>query len=115
MRARFWIYHVPTSGEGGCVRLSLEDGQEVDITTAGRHEEGYWMQCDTYSRDGDTVRSEHNSDQTDCDGRFATYRYHACRIDQLETYVNENTGQRLPDWQEESSGQRDYFAEVAGY
>lgn len=108
---RFWIWHNESP-----VRLSLQDGQELQLTGGGHNEEGYSYWSDTYSREDNIVRCEHFTTSRDCDGRLDTDS--VSQFEFGDRAVDENEfapGILFPTWKKRHSGQRDYNAEAAGY
>jgi hypothetical protein len=111
--ARFWVWYSP--GES-YVKLTLAPGKSIAWESGGPHEEGWSREGESYEWDGEILESESWSDGVDCDGRLSTHRSHVCPGDRLQIHPgHEDLDVLLPDWVTESSGQRDYAAEAAGY
>lgn len=117
--ARFWIYM-----NGGPVKITLKPDQTLEHFQGGRCEEGWSSETTSWEYEDGVVRQERCSDGRDCDGRLTTYGEIVCPLDSLSagnvpyTDGDEPTtwaGVIWPDWQKESSYQRDEYAEAAGY
>ena len=117
--ARFWVYV-----NGGPVKLTLYPGQRL------RHGAGrratmragpQWTRTWEY-QNGIVSRSWCN-DGRDCDGRLTRYGQDQCPLDRLQerepcaegSLPGTFDGVLWPDWQETDAGQRDEYAELAGY
>lgn len=116
MNARFWVFV-----NGGPVKLTLKPGQSLSRSKWQRHEEGYSTEQETWTHDTDCVRREWSFGGCDCDGSLERYGKDFCWLSDLlvlEPYSADDPnyqGVRWPDWQEEDRGQRDLYAEMAGY
>jgi hypothetical protein len=115
--ARFWTWW-----NGGWVKLTLRPGQRLVLHAFRRTDEGYSEQHEEYKHEGSAVRCEQYDSGRDCDGYTEHYSEHHCRLDQLQDdsaferwSVPENEGIYTPAWQKLSAGQRDEYAELAGY
>lgn len=123
--AHFWVFV-----NEGFVRLSLKDGQSIEHTTGGPTDEGYYHDCEKWTRDGEIIIREFVSWEADCDGRFETHSTPTAHIEELERNeqyeaVQDDDGWHMPEsgriicltpeWVRGRSGQRDYSAEAAGY
>jgi hypothetical protein len=132
MNARFWVY------VRGWVKVTLAPLQKLDWTVSGRHEEGWFREgMSLYHAPDGFVRMILWSDGTDCDGRHSTETELVAPLtaiqradhskwdaDVLEWHREPEWRRyssppvfrpRTPEWVEEDSFQRDYFAEAAGY
>ena len=116
--ARFWV-HV----NGGPVKLTLRPDQELSWGYAVRTDEGWASESYTWSHEGDHVRLKWCDDGVDCDGRLTRYGESHASLDELlvdppscsdsERHVYENV--LWPLWRKDYAGQRDEYAEMAGY
>lgn len=122
MKARFWAQ----SSRGNWAKLTLEDGQVINSYHRSPTEEGYNACHIEWSREGEWIYREITDDGRDCDGRFVrayTDRVHISKLNEIEVCecvslcsdTIKPAGFYRPDWQECSSYQRDYTAEVMGY
>lgn len=109
MNARFWTYW-----KGSWVKLTLRPGESVAMSHHSRHEEGWSSTSEEYEHCGDHVRLTIENDGTDCDGRMSSEHVLVCPIDNLRARVGHD-GTLIPEWERESSRQRDYSAEAMGY
>ncbi|MHA1574408.1 MAG: hypothetical protein ACTSX8_10485 [Alphaproteobacteria bacterium] len=111
--ARFWVSH----GDD-YVRLSLRDGESVDMFEGGPTDEGSSAKWTTYTRDGDTIACDSQQSSRDCDGAHSSAW-------ECETTIRDLTAAEpiswnperppMPQWSALDSSQRDYSAEAAGY
>lgn len=113
--ARFWIW----SGVGW-VRLALRDGQSLAWSTGGPTDEGWTRTDERFTRVGDMIESEWCIDGRDCDGRLTQCGESFCHVLDLcadEPYTDEGLPvvDRVPRWERGRRGQRDEYAEAAGY
>lgn len=60
---KFWIYY-----QGGPVKVTLKEGQRLDLVEGGPHEEGYHYDYYSYEHHGNHVSMTHELDARDCDG-----------------------------------------------
>lgn len=111
-RIRFWAFV-----NGDRVRLALRQGVPVSHSEYHRTEEGYYARDEQWLLEGDSVRHTLDTSARDCDGPLYTHVTEACGIEQLEarTVVDGEQIYRWPAWQVLARGQRDVFAEAAGY
>lgn len=119
-RVRIWIRY-----RGDWVRLTLQDGKQVEIYDGGATEEGYSHTAETYEYDATEglVRSSCRTDAQDCDGRITHFWEGFWPVggettpgirfnldgDPVETDIIR------PVWTRGSASQRDYSAEAMGY
>lgn len=111
--ARFWTYI-----NGGPVKLTLEPGQAAYHHHGERTDEGWASESTQWTHEDGGVRREWTTDGRDCDGRLTRHGADFCPLDQLHDLINttgEDSTIHWPDWQRESAGQRDEYAEAAGY
>ncbi len=111
--ARFWTSHA-----GDYARLSLRDGETVELFEGGPTDEGSSSTWTTYRRDGDVITLSSESSGSDCDGRHSS----SC---ECETTIGDLQAAEpipwnlerppMPQWRPLGSSQRDYSAEAAGY
>ena len=101
------------------VDLTLQPGETKELHAGGKHEEGHSYQYWTYTHEDDHIRCEYDSSDRDCDGATSDHCVTVCPLDRLKASPAEPDNQwplpARPDWQRESSSQRDYSAEAAGY
>jgi hypothetical protein len=107
--ARFWFWW-----NDGWVKLTLRPGQVLTINRFRRTDEGHTALTETFTHEGEMVRSEMTENSRDCDGPHEEWTVHRCRLDQLQDNNPEN-GIFAPLWQVISAQQRDHFAEAMGY
>ena len=122
MNARFTTYV-----NGSPVKITLRPHEPLEHCSGGPDEEGYYYSRTTYAFDGEYVTAYNATESSDCDGRRSSYQERSCPVGLLKSNRYEDTvwitGQgavvkqvvMLPDWRSGESGQRDYFAEAAGY
>lgn len=110
--ARFWAYV-----NDGFVKLTLTVARpSIEISTGGRHEEGWSRDYECWELSEQGVDRLHMSDGVDCDGRTSSTWRTFCAFDRLASFAPfDPADPMLPDWQEIKSWQRDYSAEAAGY
>lgn len=108
--ARFWV-----CWRDGWVKLTLRPNQTLELHSGGPTDEGYSCTSEVYTHEGDCVRVEYSTWGRDCDGRHEWNCECVCPLDSLQADVVEGSAIRLPVWERERSGQRDYTAEAAGY
>ena len=116
--ARFWIWH-----RGGWVKLTLRFGQQIEIYSSGRTDEGWHHEQTKYHHDGENVVQHWHHETRDCDGRFEQGGECSCPLENLASKnmeesidcSEENVGIWTPDWQKGYPWQRDHTAEAAGY
>lgn len=111
---RFWALH-PESIDW--VRLSLRDGDR--LTLGGRRiqtDEGWSMNAETFSRDGETITSSLISDGRDCDGRLSSGSECHWTYGGPMQRPSIDGDPITPRWIASGKGwQRDEYAEAAGY
>lgn len=117
MNARFWTFW-----RCGWVKLTLRPGQSLSASHVGPTDEGYHGEAETWTHDGEIVRSEYTSWGRDCDGRHESGGERVCPLEKLKAAnmflqfdIEENRGIFAPWWQDADSYHRDYTAEAAGY
>ena len=90
------------------VDITLEDGEWIEISRGGPTDEGWQAKTEhiQYHADVQELRLKVDSAGADCDGRLDRH---------IELVAGSLHFNGTPDWQEESSSQRDYQAEAAGY
>lgn len=110
MRARFWIYW-----NGGAVRLTLRQGEMVQLFRSERTDEGFSSREENYRLDGDTVECFRYDYGRDCDGQGSTESHESVRVDRLADVWNEHAQVFYPAWTEVKRLRRDAYAEAAGY
>lgn len=122
--ARFWTYV-----NGGWVKLSLRDDQELHWDRYERADEGWGGEERTWCRYGDTVTEIITHAGTDCDGYLSRTDRYACPVTSLAAVPPETVvvwaegklvplGESLParpEWERVDSVQRDLYAESMGY
>ena len=101
-RARFWVW-----ANGGNVLLTLYPGQRLVHNEGGPRDEGYCYTQETWEHDGRYVVRCWAEESKDCDGRYDSYDRSRVNISSIIDH--------RPEWEHESSSQRDYAAEAAGY
>ena len=100
---------------GADVTITLRPGQRLAWHTGRRaHEEGWSSEARVYSFDGSTVRCETITDGRDCDGRLTQTNVVECPLADLRAR-NDEYVTAAPAWERVYSGQRDEYAELAGY
>jgi hypothetical protein len=117
MNARFWVYI------NGPIKITLKPGQTLQWATGGPCDEGYHYRGDKWFFDGDTVFSEWWSEGRDCDGRIQQWGCASCDLAHLQErkppYADDDPalwrGVLYPEWTKGDRGQRDEYAEMAGY
>lgn len=124
--ARFW-----TLCNGGWVKITLRPGQTLTHFVGGPTDEGWHMDSESWSHDGEYIERVCISDGSDCDGRltrstvlradintlaeipckeYKTVYYPGfCRDEPVEC------GFSRPDWYEVDSSQYDQFAQAMNY
>lgn len=109
---RFWTW-----GPEGWVKITLRPNQRRAWFTGGPHEEGWSSRLEEWHYDvrDEVIRLEIVDDGCDCDGRLTTYKTLVCPLDQLHSRRTMPNNPLTPAWEEESSRQRDQYAEAAGY
>ncbi len=113
--ARFWIW------ANGWVKITLRPGQRLTHESGGPTDEGFSYTAETWTHEGDHVRSEWEVNASDCDGRLDRGGASCCPLDKLRARdmhaegFQENVGIFAPEWQDAGRYQRDYAAEAAGY
>jgi hypothetical protein len=109
---KFWIFH-----RDGFVRLKLRPGQVIHYGYGGATDEGWSSHGERLEHAGDAILREIVDDGRDCDGRMTHHCSLRCPIDQLAAHDSGLPDQPglLPAWDRISAGQRDEYAEAAGY
>jgi hypothetical protein len=116
---RIWIWW-----KNSPVKIALKRDEEVEFYSRYSTEEGSGWESETYEWDsGDNViRCSVGSGGMDCDGRheyswdgFWRIGGPTCPMLDFECEPPRDLGIQTPDWERESSWQRDYAAEAAGY
>jgi len=122
MNARFTTYL-----HGSPVTITLRPHQPIEWRTGGPDEEGYSYSRIIYEFDGEYVTASEENASSDCDGRHSSHSRRSCPVGLLkarrwedDTWVDGvgvvvKSVTMLPEWREDEHGQRDYFAEAAGY
>ena len=114
MNARFWIYHNETWS-----KITLRPGESVEFTGGGRTDEGFSYWAESYEHVGDGIESRSASNASDCDGPLDRYCDCYCPLERISALPAEWNGSNhmpdRPEWHRVSEGQRDYYAERAGY
>lgn len=91
----------------------------IEFTGHSTYSEGWANWSIRYTLNGDVVIRECTDYSLDCDGRHSVFNDSECNISELSSNPVEDfeTGETVmtPRWQETSSGQRDQYAEMAGY
>lgn len=123
--ARFWYFW-----NGGFVKLTLREGQTVEIGRSEPTDEGYSYATDEFSHEGDRVLLRWETGGRDCDGQTSSRGRSAAAIDKLAVKAHEPTvyegdlrdgtvssaGLMTPDWREAGRTRcRDAFAESMNY
>lgn len=109
--ARFWVPH----GES-YVRLTLRNGESRHHYEWHRTDEGFSSELNVWTFEDGLVRHQNSLDGRDCDGRLTQFYETACPVDHLARLpAYGDTTIKVPDWQLEKRGQRDYSAEAMGY
>lgn len=93
---------------GDPVTLTLRDGQSLSWHHHERTDEGWSAAAYTWSLDGGDLKFEATFDGVDCDGRVTRYTDMVARVEEISL-------DRWPQWEEESYGQHDLFAEAMNY
>lgn len=110
MNARFWIWW-----NDGWVRLTLAPGQRMEFHTGGQTDEGFRSETETYENDGQFVRREIHSRESDCDGRHEWHSECECDVRDLKLHEADEHGPDRPVWEKQTSRVYDQYAEMAGY
>ena len=116
--ARFWIYL-----NGGPIKLTLKPGQTLRWCTSHPTDEGWHAEGGSWLHNHGRIRRSWWSEGRDCDGRLSHFGYDSAPLDKLaeeEPYIGDSRpedwqGVVYPAWEHEESGQRDEYAEAAGY
>ena len=121
---RFWIYW------NGCYsKITLRDGQTINLQDGGPTDEGWRTECHSYSYDAAArmVYSTIDVAGSDCDGPHGSYRDFECSVDDLQAREAESVAYSTdplevptelparPHWRKTSDRYYDQFAEAAGY
>ena len=116
---RIWLWW-----HGSPVRITLKPDVPVELSTGGPTEEGWSYENESYEWDSFSGRVECSlgSGGSDCDGRHSYHWDGSWEIggETREMMDHEHNppkplGIFTPQWERESSGQRDHSAEAAGY
>lgn len=115
--ARFWIWE-----NDDWVKVTVKVHQQLVWYQGGPTHEGWRSKRVVFTHVGDVIERETTSDGCDCDGRLTRTHTEICKIENLkldEPYREEGSNDwvppGVPQWEKESSFQRDYEAERAGY
>ena len=120
----FWIWHSPAEGSSGWVKLKMKPGQEFSWSEGCATDEGWHSSVENYHylSDEGAILYGYGSSGVDCDGRHDDGGECICPINNLKSkdaYIGIDDGDiirdRLPEWEDCESWQRDQFAEMAGY
>jgi hypothetical protein len=107
----FWTYV-----NGAHAGVYMEPGDVVSFTFGGPHEEGFSRTTMTFKHDGEFIVCSDETDSRDCDGPLSTWDESEARIDALDAREPvQDELPRTPAWEIRNRGQRDAFAEAAGY
>lgn len=114
VNARFWVWE-----NGGNVRLSLRDGQELRFSTYTETDEGYHLASIRWYREGDVIYREWLDTGKDCDGTHADGGHQECPISihmtgEVHAHTD-GTTTHYPRWDELDTWTYDQFAEMANY
>jgi hypothetical protein len=122
--ARFWYYW-----NGGFIKLTLREGQTVDLGRSEPTDEGYHYEHDELSHEGDRVLLRWETGGRDCDGVTSQEGKSAAPLDRLAVKSHDfgtGTGElrsgaqnaqlMLPEWKEVGHVRvYDQFAQAMGY
>lgn len=111
---RFWVW-----GREGWVKLTLEPGQKIELSTPGDSDEGWSHTDEYYEYDADEkcVRYNRATRGSDCDGPHEDYAERWCPVERLNWVAcgEVSSPTFTPDWQRGEESQRDHFAESMNY
>jgi hypothetical protein len=109
---RIWVSH-----RGDFVRLHLEPGSEFDFCEFERDEEGWSFKEHVVSYDGENIIMSYFTKGQDCDGITTSGGAVSCSQQDAQAGASISQDVRLPAWKDidDSSFQRDFAAEAAGY
>ena len=118
MNARFWIYW-----KGSWVKICLtRDKPRIDLYESYATEEGFCQHSESYERTNKGVIRIAESYELDCDGPLERFNESFCPFKHLRSLSLYEENPDYPDsptdrpvWIRVTAGQRDYFAEMAGY
>lgn len=112
INARFWVWW-----NCGWVKLTLRPGQEVHLAHGRLTDEGFACEAQSFALDEHgNVISEIRTWGRDCDGGHEWNAEHYCPVQAMHDREDHETGEPIcPPWAKLSSGQRDEYAEMAGY
>jgi hypothetical protein len=108
---RFWHY----SASGEPVLIKIKAGQSFHHWSGGATDEGWSSETNVWTFDGKTLLREWQSDGRDCDGRLTRYGESICPAALVHSGYCDETGICFPAWECRDQGQRDEYAEMAGY
>lgn len=109
MRARFWIYW-----NGGPCRLTLRQGESVQLFRSERTDEGFSSREENYRLDGDRVECFRYDYGRDCDGQVSTESHESARVDRLNDVWNDYAQVFYPAWETERRRHGGAHAESMG-
>ncbi len=116
MNASFWIYW-----RGSWVKICLtRERPRIDLYESYSTEEGFCQHSETYERTSKGVIRISESYEKDCDGPLERFDESFCPFKHLQApYEALPEYPDMPDerpvWTRVTAGQRDYYAEMAGY
>lgn len=112
--ARFWVYW-----NQGWAKLTVRPGETLHLYRGGATDEGFYRRSESYYIQGDLLYCDHDSFESDCDGRHGYNSTHVCPLDRLAAKAPEDYmpagAPHTPKWTSESEWQRDHFAESMNY
>lgn len=123
--ARFWVYWAE-----GWVKLSIPPGDNIELRSFGKHEEGWSSHVERWSNDGKEVIWEVYNDGTDCDGRHSSASEFVCPVEKLKSIpitkripvpgtlyeeIHVETGLFQPEWERTDSSVYDQYAQLSNY
>lgn len=89
-------------------KISLMAGESFEQTLGGPNEEGFSYSEEIYSREGNVLFLEINTESRDCDGRYSRHQSLVCEIKDIRHCLR-------PNWRQEQFRQRDSSAIAMGY
>lgn len=114
--ARFWI-----DWNGSPVRLTMRDGDRIDLHRRWPTDEGYSEEAAAYTHDGNSIGCDYFHAGRDCDGYLEGGAFTTCGLGALTARAPYDRsliaqGIRWPEWKKPAAiWQRDPQAEAAGY
>lgn len=109
-KARFWTYY-----KGSVVRLTVEEGKELVLSSGGPTDEGYSYTTDTFwVRDG-YLHNRVERSSCDCDGPLYSTNNYRAALTELNDSWNDYVQVYYPSWERMCGWQRDVYAEKMGY